>query len=93
MKKITLLAVLAATSFTVQAQVVITPQGNYVVTQSQSTTYVTGPSTNNSTPVAVVAPVAVNPITGVGQVITPQGSYTVQRSGNTTVVIPTSKSR
>ena len=73
------------------AETVITQQGNYVVTQSNSTTYVTGPRSNSG--VAVVAPVAVNPITGIGQVNGPNGSYQVIRQGNTTTVIQTSKSR
>ena len=74
-----------------QAETVITPQGNYVVTQSNSTTYVTGP--RGSSGVAVVAPVAVNPITGIGTVHTPTGSYQVIRQGNTTTYVQTSKSK
>lgn len=77
MKK--LITVLLAVGITqAQAQtVVITPQGNYTVQQSQSTTYVTGPQTGSS---QVAVPVTVNPITGVGVVQGPQGSQVVVRS-------------
>jgi hypothetical protein len=74
--------------------VIITPQGNYTYSQAGSTTYVTGPSTNNSnSAVQVAVPVTVNPVTGIGMVQGPNGSYMVQRSGSTTTVIQTSKSR
>lgn len=74
-----------------QAETVITPHGTYVVQSSASTTYVTGPRTGSS--VAVIAPVQVNPATGIGQVHTPQGSYIVSRQGSTTTYIQTSKSK
>jgi hypothetical protein len=77
----------------VQAETVITPQGNYVYSQSGSTTYVTGPNTNSNTGVSVAVPVTVNPVTGIGQVHTPSGSYLVQRSGSTTTMIQTSRSK
>ena len=86
-----LLVILALVTTTAQAETIITSQGNYVVNQSSSTTYVTGPSRSSSVTVAV--PVTVNPITGVGQVHTPQGSYLVQRSGSTTTVIQTSRGK
>jgi hypothetical protein len=93
MKKLSLALLLVATS-QVQAQVIITPQGNYTYSQAGSTTYVTGPSTNNSnSAVQVAIPVTVNPVTGIGMVQGPNGSYMVQRSGSTTTVIQTSKSR
>ena len=89
-KAILVMAVMASS---VQAQTIITPQGNYVYSQSGSTTYVTGPNTNSNTGVSVAVPVTVNPVTGIGQVHTPSGSYLIQRSGSTTTVIPTSRSR
>jgi hypothetical protein len=84
MKKLIML-VMASSALTAQAtETVITPQGNYQITQSaNNTTYVTGPRA--LPPVAV--PVTVNPITGVGTVITPQGNYQVIRQGSTTTVI------
>jgi len=85
------LVILALVTTTAHAETVITPQGNYVINQSNSTTYVTGP--RSSSGVAVAVPVTVNPITGIGQVHTPQGSYIVQRSGSTTTMIQTSKGR
>lgn len=91
MKTVMAIIALALVTLSAQAETVITPQGNYVVTQSNSTTYVTGPK--GSSGVAVIAPVTVNPITGVGQVHTPQGSYLVQRSGSTTTVIQTSRGK
>ena len=85
----TLIAVLALISAPAFAQtLVITPKGNAVVTQSGSTTYVTG---SRHTGVAVTP--QVNPVTGIGMVHTPSGSYLVQRSGSTTTVIQTSKSK
>jgi hypothetical protein len=75
-----------------QAETVITSKGNYTVTQSNTTTYVTGPKSSGGA-LAVAVPVTVNPITGIGQVHTPQGSYLVQRSGSTTTIIQTSKSK
>ena len=83
------LAVLLVLSAPVFAQtVVITPQGNAVITQSGSTTYVTG---SRGTGVAVTP--SVNPVTGIGMVHTPSGTYMVQSSGSTTTVIQTSKSK
>jgi phage/plasmid primase-like uncharacterized protein len=84
--KILILALVIVAS-TAQAEMVITDKGNYLVQQTNSTTYVTGPS-------HTTVPVAVNPVTGIGQVHTPQGSYLVQRSSTgTTTVIQTSKSK
>jgi hypothetical protein len=74
------------------AETVITNQGTYVINQSSSTTYVTGPRSSSGS-LAVAVPVTVNPVTGIGQVHTPQGSYLVQRSGSTTTVIQTSKGK
>jgi hypothetical protein len=87
MKNFLLVFALVSTTASAQ-QLVITPQGNNVVTQSGSTTYVTG---SRSTGVAVTP--TVNPITGIGMVHTPNGSYIVQQSGSTTTVIQTSKGR
>lgn len=83
MKKLLLITLLASTA---QAQVVITNTGTSVVTQSGSTTWVTG-SGNVS-----VAP-TVNSVTGIGTVITPQGTFLVSKQGSTTTVIQTSKGK
>lgn len=85
----TAIMVLALVATTAQAQLLITPSGSSVVTQSGSTTYVTG-----ANPRGIAVPVTVNPATGIGQVHTPQGSYLVQRSSSgMTTVIQTSKSK
>ena len=88
----TLILALAIAATTAQAEVIITPSGNYTYSSAGSTTYVTGPS-HGTVPIAV--PVTVNPATGIGQVHTPQGSYLVQRSstGSTTTVIQTSRGK
>lgn len=87
----TLILALTILASTAQAQMVITDKGNYLVQQSNSTTYVTGPKT---APVPIAVPVQVNPVTGIGQVHTPQGSYLVQRSSSgTTTVIQTSRGK
>ena len=65
------------------AETVITPNGTYVVNQSGSTTWVTGPS-NGTT---IVAPVTVNPITGIGTVHTPNGTQTVVRGSSGTITV------
>lgn len=92
MKKLALALILVALQS--QAETVITPQGNYTVSQAGSTTYVTGPSNPNMGAALIAAvPVRVNPITGIGMVQGPSGSYLVQRSGSTTTVIQTSKGR
>jgi len=88
--KTAILAV-AMMATTAQAQVIITPSGNYTYSSAGSTTYVTGPS-HSTVPIAV--PVTVNPVTGIGQVHTPQGSYMIQRSSSgSTTVIQTSKGK
>ena len=42
---------------------------------------------------AVVTPIAVNPITGIGTINTPSGSYLVSRQGSTVTYVQTSKSK
>jgi len=83
-----ILALLLVTGLAQAQTVVITPQGNAVITQSGTTTYVTG---SKGTGVAVTP--SVNPVTGIGTVHTPQGSYLIQSSGSTTTVVQTSKSK
>lgn len=85
MKKTLISSLLLANSLVVLAQTetIITPQGNYQITQNAATTYLTGPRA--LPPMAV--PVAVNPITGIGTVIGPKGNYQVIRQGSTTTVI------
>lgn len=96
------LALMLATGLA-QAETFISPQAAYHIERLGYTTYVTTtsqtpstsstPTTATATAVAVGVPVAVNPITGIGQIITSDGTYIVSRQGNTTSVIQTSKSK
>jgi len=84
MKKLLIILALATTA---QAEIVVTNKGTSVVTQSGSTTWVTG----TAGPIAVTP--SVNSVTGIGTVITPQGTFLVSKQGSTTTVIQTSKGK
>ena len=81
-----LIFILALVAGHAQSQIVITNSGTSVVTQSGSTTWVTGSGNIAVTP-------SLNSVTGIGTVITPQGTFLVSRQGSTTTVIQTSKGK
>lgn len=81
-----MLIVLSLIAGIVHSEVIITPKGTSVVSQSGSTTWVTGTGNIAVTP-------TVNSVTGIGTLITPQGTFLVSKQGSTTTVIQTSKGK